>query len=407
MFATIGRTWQLTKMSWGVLQSDRKLIVFPMMSGLALVILAALLTGVGAGFGTIDRLGSESAGLAEADIVLLGITYFLLAFVIIYFNAALVGAAMVRLAGGTPTLGDGFRLANSRLPQIAGWALISATVGLILQILRSQSRDNFVGQIALSVVGGVWAYLTFFVVPVLVAEQTGPISAIKRSSSLFKRTWGEQVVANFGFGIVGFVAALVGLLPAILVGMVSPMAGLVVGVVTVGLAIATVSTLEAIFKAALVRLRGRRPRGRGVRPQHAGCRVWTRARRPARLLGSSERKSRRAARGGLRGQQRHGPGHGPGAGRRWRGRGSAGAKRGRAGAGRQRDPGSWAQRRRHSGGRAGRGGRAGFGGSVLDALGGLDILVYCHRLEHSGSGAGAAEFLGLGTDAAHQPVGPV
>ena len=84
MFATFGRTWQLTKMSWGVLQSDRKLIAFPIMSGVALVILAALLTGVGAGFGTFERMGeAESAGLAEADIVLLGITYFLLAFVII------------------------------------------------------------------------------------------------------------------------------------------------------------------------------------------------------------------------------------------------------------------------------------------------------------------------------------
>ena len=93
--------------------------------------------------------------------------------------------------------------------------------------------------------------ILMFVVPVLVAEETGPITAIKRSSSLFKRTWGEQVVANFGFGIIGIAAALVGLVPAILVGMVVPMAGLVVGVVTVGLAIATVSTLEAIFKAAL------------------------------------------------------------------------------------------------------------------------------------------------------------
>ena len=252
MFATFGRTWELTKMSWGVLQSDRKLIAFPIMSGVALVILAALLTGVGSSLGTFGRLAeAETAGLAEADFVLLGITYFLLAFVIIYFNAALIGAAMVRLAGGTPTLGDGFRLANSRLPQIVGWALISATVGLILQILRNQSRDNFLGQIALGIVGGVWAYLTFFVVPVLVAEETGPITAIKRSSSLFKRTWGEQVTANFGFGIVGFLAALAGLVPAILVGMVVPMAGLVVGVVTVGLAIATVSTLEAIFKAAL------------------------------------------------------------------------------------------------------------------------------------------------------------
>ena len=113
MFATFGRTWQLTKMSWGVLQSDRKLIAFPIMSGVALVILAALLTGVGAGVGTLDRLGGAgSAGLAEADIVLLGITYFLLAFVIIYFNAALIGAAMVRLAGGHRrwATGSGWRI---------------------------------------------------------------------------------------------------------------------------------------------------------------------------------------------------------------------------------------------------------------------------------------------------------
>ena len=64
MFATFGRTWQLTKMSWGVLQSDRKLIAFPIMSGVALVILAALLTGVGAGFGTFERLGGGGDGRA-------------------------------------------------------------------------------------------------------------------------------------------------------------------------------------------------------------------------------------------------------------------------------------------------------------------------------------------------------
>ncbi len=236
-------------MSWGVLTSDRKLIVFPLLSGLALVVLAALLTGVGLGVGTLDRLGGGAVTIA--DFALLAVTYFLLAFVIIYFNAALIGAAMVRLAGGEPTLGDGFRLANQRLPQIAGWALISATVGLILQALRNQSEDNFLGQIVISMVGGIWAYLTFFVVPVLVAEGAGPIEAIKRSGSLFKRTWGEQVAASFGFGIVGLIAAVIGLAPAFLVAQVSPMAGAAVAVVTVGLAMTVVSTLEAIFKAAL------------------------------------------------------------------------------------------------------------------------------------------------------------
>ena len=245
MFETIGRTWELIKLSWGVLQGDRKLVAFPLLSGVAFVILAVLLTGLGTGIGTLDRL-STGTGISGADFGLLAIIYFLLAFVVIYFNAALAGAAMIRLAGGNPTMTDGFRMANQRLPQIAGWAVIVATVGLILQILRSQSRD-----IALSLVGGVWAYLTFFVVPVLVAESIGPIAAIRRSSSLFKRTWGDQVVANFGFSIVGFVAVLLAVIPAFVIGQVSLEAGVAIGVVTVGLAVATVSTLETIFKAAL------------------------------------------------------------------------------------------------------------------------------------------------------------
>ena len=250
MFATFGRTLELIKLSWGVLQSDRKLIAFPLLSGLAFLVFAGVMTGIGSGIGLLDRMGSE-AGLALSDIGVLAITYFGLAFVIIYFNAALAGAAMVRLAGGQSTMSEGFQMANRRLPQIAGWALISATVGLILQVMRSNSRDNFLSQLVLSMIGGVWAYMTFFVVPVLVAENIGPIGAIQRSGSLFKRTWGEQMVANFGFGMVGLIAVVAAGIPAYLIGQVSLVAGIGVGVVTVGVAVATVATLETIFKAAL------------------------------------------------------------------------------------------------------------------------------------------------------------
>jgi len=249
MFETIGRTWELIKMSWAVLKKDRELVLFPVMSTVALVILAGLMMGVGSGLGTVDRLADT--GASEVDIALLAVTYFLLAFVVIYFNSALIGAAMIRLAGGDPTVRDGLRMANKRLPQILGWALISATVGLILQVLRSQSRDNMLGQIVLSLVGGVWAYLTYFVVPIVVAEGLGPFAAIRSSGSLFKRTWGEQVTSNVGFGILGIIAALIGALPAILVAAVSLPVGIAVGVATVGLALAIVTALEGIFKAAL------------------------------------------------------------------------------------------------------------------------------------------------------------
>ena len=249
MFQTIGRTWELIKMSWAVLKKDRELVLFPVMSTVALVILAGLMMGVGSGLGTVDRLADT--GASEIDILLLAVTYFLLAFVVIYFNSALIGAAMIRLAGGDPTVGDGLRMANKRLPQILGWALISATVGLILQVLRSQARDNMIGQIVLSLVGGVWAYLTYFVVPIVVAEGLGPIGAIRSSGSLFKRTWGEQVTSNVGFGILAFVAVLIGALPAVLVAAISLPVGIAVGVATVGLALAIVTALEGIFKAAL------------------------------------------------------------------------------------------------------------------------------------------------------------
>lgn len=254
MFATFGRTWNITKICWQILQKDRELILFPIFSGVALAILAVLVLGVGGATGAIGRLQdaqAASAGLAGGDLGLLFIAYFALSFIVIYFNTALVGAAMIRIRGGDPTVRDGLAIANGRLPQILGWSLISGTVGLLLRVLREQAGDNMFGQIIVSLVGGVWAYLTFFVVPTIVVEGVGPVQAIKRSGSLLKRTWGEQVVSSFGFGLLFVAAVVVGVLPALVIAQISPAAGLVVGVITVGVAAAVVSSLEGIFKAAL------------------------------------------------------------------------------------------------------------------------------------------------------------
>jgi hypothetical protein len=210
--------------------------------------------GIAMGTGTWDRaqtLGGDQASEAStADFIIGALLLVVTYFVAIYFNSALVAAAMMRLRGGDPNLAYGFRHASAHLPAILGWAIIAATVGLILQALRSRT-DNFIGQLAVGLVGGVWAYMTFFVVPVLVAEGLGPIAAIKRSSSLFRQTWGRQVAASFGFGIVYIVAGLIAFLPAALIYTLSPVAGIVVGVLLVALAMAIVAALEGIFKAAL------------------------------------------------------------------------------------------------------------------------------------------------------------
>jgi hypothetical protein len=255
MFRTIGHTFELMKMSWSVLMKDRELILFPIMSAIGVLIVIGLFFGIAASTGSLDRLdtatGAQSSEDAQPiDIVLAVALYASTTFVVIFFNAALVAAALERLRGGDPNVQSGLRAAAAHLPAIIVWALISATVGLILQLLRDK-MDNFIGQIVLSLIGGIWAYMTFFVVPVLVAEGTGPIEGIKRSAGLFQRTWGRQVTSSFGFMFVYIIAVVVAVLPALLLFTVAPIAGIAVGALTIPLAIGTVQAMEGIFKAAL------------------------------------------------------------------------------------------------------------------------------------------------------------
>lgn len=169
--------------------------------------------------------------------------------IVIFFNAALIAAALERLRGGDPNIGSGLRAASARLPQILAWALISVIVSLILQALRE--RGGIAGSIAAMIGGVAWGLATFLVIPVLVSEGVGPVEAIRRSAGLLRGTWGRQVAANFGFMIVGLLAVLAAVLPAALLFAVSPLLGIAVGVPLVALAIGVVQALEGIFKAAL------------------------------------------------------------------------------------------------------------------------------------------------------------
>ena len=262
MFRTIGHTFELMKMSWRVLMLDRELIFFPIMSGVALLALVGAMLGIGGATGTLDRVSegsSESLGAVDA---ILGAGFvFVSSAIVIFFNAALIAAALERLRGGDPNIASGLRAASAHLPQILAWALITVIVSLILQALRE--RGGIAGSIA-SMIGGVaWGLATFFVIPVLVSEGVGPIEAIKRSAGLLRQTWGRQAVASFGFMIVGLLGVLVAIVPAALLFLfVHPLLGIVVGVPLVAVAIGTVQALEGIFKAALYDYaRGEQPHG--------------------------------------------------------------------------------------------------------------------------------------------------
>jgi hypothetical protein len=198
MFSSIGRSWELAKGSFRVLRSDKELLIFPFLSFIALVIVTLSFA-----YPFILVGGITSAQNGETNIasyVVAFIFYVVSYTVTFFFQTALVGAAMIRLDGGDPTIGDGLRIAFSRLPKIIVYAVIAATVGMILRWISE--RAGIVGQILGGVLGFAWSIATFLVVPVLVVENVGPFEAIKRSTGYLKRTWGEQLVGNVGIGLV-------------------------------------------------------------------------------------------------------------------------------------------------------------------------------------------------------------
>jgi hypothetical protein len=179
--------------------------------------------------------------------------------VIFFANTALVGAAMIRLRGGDPTVADGFRIASQRLGPILGYALISATVGMVLRAIAE--RAGFLGRIVISLIGFAWNVATYLAVPVLAAEDVGPVDAIRRSAELLRRTWGEQIVGNAGmgavFGLLTFGLFLVGIPLIALAVALKSVAGIVMVVallILAALALGVISsTLSGIYSAAVYR----------------------------------------------------------------------------------------------------------------------------------------------------------
>jgi hypothetical protein len=198
MFDSIGRSWELAKGSFRVLRSDKELLIFPFLSFIALVIVSISFFLPFMWVGGVTSAENGEANIASYVIAFL---FYVVAYTVtFFFQTALVGAAMIRLDGGDPTVGDGFRIALSRLPKIIVYAVIAATVGMILRWISE--RAGIVGQIVGGILGFAWSVATFLVVPVLVVENVGPFEAIKRSTGYLKRTWGEQLIGNVGIGLV-------------------------------------------------------------------------------------------------------------------------------------------------------------------------------------------------------------
>jgi hypothetical protein len=247
----IKRGWGLTKKSWALLNTHRELIRFPIYGAVATTLLAIVTLGPG-----LYLLDQDS--LAGA-IPLLVIGIYVLSVVGFYFSVGLAAAADKIFRGqDNVTVADGLAVARERFSQICGWAAISTAISVLMGVLENQG--GIAGEIAARLVGMAWSLVTFLAVPVIAIEGTGPVETLKRSASMFRERWGQQITGNIAIGAAVF---LIGVLPAailIIAGVLlwssASFLGavlVVIGALVLAIALLVSRALNGVFGVALYR----------------------------------------------------------------------------------------------------------------------------------------------------------
>src|SRR4029079_791684 len=240
-------SWEIAKRSWAVLRADKTLAWFPVLSALGSLVVLAVIGGRSLATGMDDTASGTS--LQPIGWVLIVVMYLALAMVQTYFLAGLVAGADRRLRGQDSSLKGALEIANSRLHRLLPWAVVTATVTMVLQAI--EERFGIIRTIVARLVGLAWNLVTFLVVPILVLEDLGVGDALKRSKDLFKKTWGENVIGQFGLGAVGMLLSVPGLL-FIGLGVAIGTAGIIVlgaiGVIWLVASAVVVSALSGIYR---------------------------------------------------------------------------------------------------------------------------------------------------------------
>src|SRR6201996_2215986 len=246
----IRRGWALTKKSWALLRAHRDLIRFPLYGGLSTIIVGLITLGPAAYF-----LGEHTYG-AGVPLIVIGI--YVLSVIGVYFSVGLAACADKIFRGEDATVADGMAVARSRFPEICGWGALAPADAPGIGLLENQG--GALGDIAGRLIGTAWSLVTFLSVPVIAIEGTGPFETLKRSATLFKERWGQQITGNIAIGgaifLIGILPALILIVAGFLLWPSTGVAGgtlIVIGALVMCVALLISKALSGIFGVALYR----------------------------------------------------------------------------------------------------------------------------------------------------------
>lgn len=248
IFERISNGWNLAIDSFYIVKENKKLLIFPILSTISLLLILGSFIG-----GIHTKWGIDIDSLKKIDAAtryfLLFIFYFINYAVIIFFNMGLIHCTLKILNGAKATVKDGIVFSLSKLGLVLSWALLSATVGVVLKII--EDKNEKIGSFIADLFGALWSIATFFVVPVMAYENLSVFQAIKRSSSLLKNTWGERIGANFTFFVIGLIISILVGLPLGFLAITLSLPTCIIVVTSIVLIVSCIiSAAETVFIAA-------------------------------------------------------------------------------------------------------------------------------------------------------------
>jgi len=265
MMNRFSRGSALVSESWTMLRNNKTLLAFPLIALGGTIVVSIVFGIIFAILGVFS--GNSSRTSNPLALIVLFLYYLANYFIVNMSNAALISSVFSIMDGGTPTVQSGYEAAMTRVGKIFTFSAIAATVGVIAQMIRESGRNSknivmsIIASILASTILGIWSIVSFFVLPIIIAENLDVFAAIKRSTQLFRDTWGENLASSFALGCALFLGFLAAAAPGLAITFIGAatnsglltIVGILLMVIVVALFSLVSSGINAILQAALYR----------------------------------------------------------------------------------------------------------------------------------------------------------
>jgi len=187
------RGWHLGFQSLRIVFRDKTLLLYPLIPltmAITLIVFFYRIVGPDKLFWVIFVVNS----LEHAQYVALG--YLVIAVASVFFSLGLVACTRITIDERDSNFIDGMLASLRKFHWVVLWALVSWTIGPILNML---DHLRYTSQWVRKVTKTNWSQLSYFLLPILVVDNINLFSAIRRSSQTMAKTWGDGAVSRLGF----------------------------------------------------------------------------------------------------------------------------------------------------------------------------------------------------------------